>query len=209
MVYCVLSFPIYLIWPSVTSNKRAVSYCHEDVIKWKHFPRYWPFMRLIHRSPVNSPHNGQWRGALMFSLICLWLNGWVNGEAHDLKCHRAHYDVTVMFYCTNWTHSFVTLTITKSDYLTIIMLNAAVIPLSVATCCWIIGYGLSQLEQELNYTAWYIVNQWNGRRYLCQVLQVALATNIFSICFGYSVKIFNWGYGNMFPTGSFVRWCHH
>ena len=43
---------------------------HDDVIKWKHFPHYWPFVRGIHRSPVNSPHKGQWRGALMFSLIC-------------------------------------------------------------------------------------------------------------------------------------------
>ena len=40
---------------------------HDDVIKWEHFPRYWPFVRGIHRSPVNSPHKGQWRGALMFS----------------------------------------------------------------------------------------------------------------------------------------------
>ena len=43
--------------------------CHDDVIKWKHFPRYWPFVRGIHRSPVKSPHKGQWCGALMFSLI--------------------------------------------------------------------------------------------------------------------------------------------
>ena len=42
---------------------------HDDVIKWKHFPRNWPFMREIHRSPVNFPHKGQLRGALMFSLI--------------------------------------------------------------------------------------------------------------------------------------------
>ena len=42
---------------------------HDDVIKWKHFLRYWPFVRGIHRSPVNTPHKGQWRGALMFSLI--------------------------------------------------------------------------------------------------------------------------------------------
>ena len=72
---------------------------HDDVIKWKHFPRYWPFVRGIHRSPVNSPHNGQWRGALMFSLICIWINGWVNNrEAGDLRRHRVHYDVTVMDY---------------------------------------------------------------------------------------------------------------
>ena len=48
---------------------------HDDVIKWKHFPRYWPFVRGIHRSPVNSSHKGQWRGALMFSLICVWIYG--------------------------------------------------------------------------------------------------------------------------------------
>ena len=54
-------------------------------------------MRGIHRSPVNSPHKGQWRGALVFSLICVWINGWVNnGEAGDLRRYRAHYDVTVM-----------------------------------------------------------------------------------------------------------------
>ena len=43
---------------------------HDDVIKWKHFPRCWPFVRGIHQSQVNSPHKGQWRGTLMFSLIC-------------------------------------------------------------------------------------------------------------------------------------------
>ena len=57
---------------------------------WKHLPRYWPFVRGIHRSPVNFPHKGQWRGALMFSLICTWINGWVkNAEAGDLRRHHA------------------------------------------------------------------------------------------------------------------------
>ena len=70
---------------------------HDDVIKWKHFPRYWPFVRGIHRSPVNSPHKGQWRGALMFTLICARINGWVNNhEAGDLRRYRTHYDVIVM-----------------------------------------------------------------------------------------------------------------
>ena len=77
---------------------------HDDVIKWKHFPRYWPFVRGIHRSPVNSPHKGQWKGALIFSLICVWINGWVNNrEAGDLRRYLAHYDVRVMsvWYVTN------------------------------------------------------------------------------------------------------------
>ena len=57
---------------------------HDDVIKWKHLPRYWPFVWGIHRSPVNSPHKHQWRRALMFSLICAWINGWEsNREAGD------------------------------------------------------------------------------------------------------------------------------
>ena len=73
---------------------------HDDVIQRKHFPRYWPFVRGIHRSPVNSTHKSQWRGALMFSLI--WVN---NREAGDLRCHRGHYDVIVMwwhFRCNAW-----------------------------------------------------------------------------------------------------------
>ena len=87
-------------------------WCNKVVIKWGinineplimmtssngNIFRYWPFVRGIHRSPMNSPHKGQWRGALVFSLICAWINGWVsNGEAGDLRRHRAHYDVTVM-----------------------------------------------------------------------------------------------------------------
>ena len=50
-------------------------------------------------SPVTGefPHKGQRRGALMFSLICAWISGWVNNrEAGDLRRHRAQYDVTVM-----------------------------------------------------------------------------------------------------------------
>ena len=71
---------------------------HDDVIiKWKHFPCYWPFVWGIHRSPVNSPHKCQWRGALMFSLIWAWINGWVNNrDAGDLRRHRDNYDVTLM-----------------------------------------------------------------------------------------------------------------
>ena len=89
----------------------ALNYCgyiiqHDDVIKWKYFPCYWPFVRGIHRSPVNSPHKGQWRGALMFSLICVWINGWVNNcEAGDLRRYRAHYDVTVMSFSIHMLYS--------------------------------------------------------------------------------------------------------
>ena len=79
------------------NNRYDKNVPQDDVMKWKHFPRYWPFVRGIHRSPVNSPHKGQWRGALIFSLICAWINGWVNKhEAGGLRRLRTHYDVTVM-----------------------------------------------------------------------------------------------------------------
>ena len=98
-------------FPVLSSNTKLGGFCwlrlivirawicaHNDVIKWKHFPRYWSFVRGIHRWPVISPHNDQWRGALMFSLSCASINGWVNtGEADDLRRHRAHYDVTLMY----------------------------------------------------------------------------------------------------------------
>ena len=70
---------------------------HDDVIKWKNFSRYWPFVRGIHRSSLNSPHKGQWCGAWMFYLIYSRINGRVNsGEAGDLRQLRAYYDVSVM-----------------------------------------------------------------------------------------------------------------
>ena len=51
----------------------------------------------IHQSAVNFHHKGQWRRALMFSLICVWINGWTNNrEAGDLGRHHIHYDVNVM-----------------------------------------------------------------------------------------------------------------
>ena len=81
-----------------------MTYHHDDVIKWKHFPRYWPYVRGIHRSTVNSPHKDQWRGALMLPSICAWINDWANNrEADDLRRHRAHYDFTVTMMVRNTT----------------------------------------------------------------------------------------------------------
>ena len=92
--YCAI-FSMILIKNKV--QRQGLCEIHDDVIKWKHFPRYWPFVRGMHQSPVNSPYKGQWRGALMFSLICVWINGWVNNrDAGDVRRYRAHYDVTVM-----------------------------------------------------------------------------------------------------------------
>ena len=78
---------------STTTTRHNWWWCHQMKI----FPRYWPFVRGIHRSPVNSPHKGQWHGTLMFSWICALMNGWVNNrETGDLRSHRAHYYVIIM-----------------------------------------------------------------------------------------------------------------
>ena len=91
--------PVWVIYGYVSDGAWGKIEYHDDVIKWKHFPCYWPFVWGIHQSLVNSPHKGQWRGALMLSLIYAWTSCWVNNRyACDLRCHCTHFDVTVMSY---------------------------------------------------------------------------------------------------------------
>ena len=75
--------------------------CYAANTWWRHEMETFSALLAIcaGNSPVlvNSPHKGQWRGALVFSLICVWNNGWENNrEAGDLRRYRAHYDVIVM-----------------------------------------------------------------------------------------------------------------
>ena len=71
-----------------------------SIFLWHRMETYSALLVLcvgIHRSPVNSPHKGQWRGALMSSLICAWQNVWINyRDVGDRRRHRVCYDVTVM-----------------------------------------------------------------------------------------------------------------
>ena len=47
--------------------------------------------------PVNSPHKGQWRRALMVSLVCVWIKRWLNNrKAGDFRRHHARYEVIVI-----------------------------------------------------------------------------------------------------------------
>ena len=105
-IYCLESLPKPVVFHDKKLNfgdivlkshlSLSISH-HDDGIEWKHFPRYWPFVRGIIWSAVNSPHTGLWRGALLFSLIFAWINVWGNKcEPGDLRRHRAHHDVTVM-----------------------------------------------------------------------------------------------------------------
>ena len=70
------------------------------------FPRYWPFERGIHHWPVNSPHKGQWCGALVFSLVCDCTNVWVNNrDAGGLRRHYAYCEVIVKVRCKQCTRA--------------------------------------------------------------------------------------------------------
>ena len=90
-----VTFPFRGPAPPITT-RLIMCLGHDDVIKWTHFPSYWPFVRGNHLSPVNSPHKGQWRGALIF-LSAPWINSWTNKrDTVDLRRYRAQYDVTVM-----------------------------------------------------------------------------------------------------------------
>ena len=89
----------HISWISHTDGT-IVDFCWCFVCPWwrNQMETFSALLAIITgNSPVNSPHKGQWRGACMFSLICAWINGWVNNsEAGEFRRHRAHYYVTVM-----------------------------------------------------------------------------------------------------------------
>ena len=117
-------------------SKQAISWWRHQM---KTFPRNWPFVRGIHRFPVNSPHKDQWRGALMFSLICVWINDWVNNrEAGDLRHYRAHYDVTVMWF---WDKPDMCLTRTDPLF--------ALVKKTKYMCCFHYCGGYSSLKSQI------------------------------------------------------------
>ena len=94
-IYCMSSLALLLF--QCFHYNAIVPVIHDNVIKWKHFPRYWPFARGIHRSPVDSPHKWQWHGALMSSLIRALTDCSANNlGAGDLRRQHAHYNFTVM-----------------------------------------------------------------------------------------------------------------
>ena len=71
---------------------------YADVIKWKHVSRDWPLVLGIHRSAVNSPTKVSDAKLWCVLWSAPWINGCVNNrEAGNLRHHRAHYDVIVMF----------------------------------------------------------------------------------------------------------------
>ena len=108
--FCVI---VVSIWQSkhTTGIHTKSGLPYDDVIKWKHFPRYWPFVRGIHRLPVNSPHKGQWRGVLIFFDLRLnkqlskrsW-GWWFGTPSHALwgHCNELLWKLEVQFLSKVW-----------------------------------------------------------------------------------------------------------
>ena len=103
---CFLTFKCQSKWHQTISRNKIdwkVRYSTSMIMSSNNVLRYWPFVQGIHWSPVDSPHKGQWCGALMFSLIDTWTNGWANNQHDsDLRYHHAHYDVTVILRSSNF-----------------------------------------------------------------------------------------------------------
>ena len=90
---------------SVSAISNASDWCYSHSGEWKGMMTssngnifrvsgpLWRETSSNHRSQVDSPHKGQWRGALIFSSTISWAN---NLDAGDLRRHRAHFDVTVV-----------------------------------------------------------------------------------------------------------------
>ena len=121
---------------------------HDDVIKWKHFSRYWPFVWGIHRSPVNSPHKGQWRRVLMFSLIYAWINSWVNNmllviwDTIAFIIRQRNEQTLVLPYCYSYTNTE----------------NAKILQMGVMQCS---SYLQCQLIHNWEHQIW-IMQDWRS-----------------------------------------------
>ena len=96
------------VWQSLNAIAMTLqSYVllYDDVIKWKHFLRYWSFARRIHRWGVDSPDKGQWRGALEFSFMCAWKMLSSNRDAGDFWRHGAHCNLIVGVMLIIWCYA--------------------------------------------------------------------------------------------------------
>ena len=66
-------------------------------VTWLRWANVDPGNSLVPTYIIYRVHDEPVHHVLMFSLICAWINDWVNNrEAGDLRRHRAHYYVTVM-----------------------------------------------------------------------------------------------------------------
>ena len=97
-----LTVPIFSKFPAIhTHITQKTKYWMPFLTWWRHYMEtFFALLALcgwIHQAPVDFPHKGQWREALMFFLICAWTNDWANNrDGGNLRCHHALYGVAVM-----------------------------------------------------------------------------------------------------------------
>ena len=161
-------------------------------------------------SPVNSPQKGQWSGALMFSLICTWINSWVNNrEAGDLRHHRAHYDIIVMFFVQTprkwgvfqtWVRAWYTLWSGVDGNLPTVLAH-------LQARCWTKGKAFLNLSYlEFSYVFYW--SYWNQCSRMC-AYHFTLPFFIMTPCYGDTFRIICPLCVNPSVTGGFprpIRW---
>ena len=117
--------------------------------------------------PVNSPHRGQWRGALMFSLICARIKDWVNNrEAGDLRRHHGHYDVNVM-------NKNVLLTLTSMCLYIYMHIDPYVLCVSICICIWVISILFNWFHYLCPRRTWSLALYF-GKQYCTKMLHCYL-----------------------------------
>ena len=101
------SYPcIRVLWNEISTSDCLLTTDHppslddDAAIKWKHFLHCWPFVRGNQWSPVDSIYKGQWRGDLMFSLICAWTI-WLSKQSRcwlfEMPLYSLWYHCNVVF----------------------------------------------------------------------------------------------------------------
>ena len=75
-----IKYPIEASYCCTSETSRLLNcrYSHDDIIKCTHLPRQWPFVRGIHRSPVDSPHKGHVTGTFDVPFLLIRTDGWTN-----------------------------------------------------------------------------------------------------------------------------------
>ena len=157
-------------------NKAALNKClcshyliskwpNDDVIKWKHFLRYWPSVR--ENPPANSGFPSQRLVMQNFDvfLICAWINGWLsNRDTSDLRRHHAHCDVIVMLYGKATDCLYTLLEDDLEDaYLVMLQISHHIIiildtdDIRQTDCCltWVWNWQSSVLLKMVNQSVWH------------------------------------------------------
>ena len=129
-------------WSLATPHSSPMSECWHrwvtyycDVMIWKHFPHYWPFVRRIHRSPANQTGLVMW----CFGFHFIMLNRLLNKQYDDWR------------FETHWRCCYVTTM--RNDVCSVVFMWYS----TESWCRDHSEYGLSQWETTLQCN---VVSRW-------------------------------------------------